>query len=328
MTVPSINSVSTTNPYVNPYLYNGMGYSGLPAPLYNDSVWDMESSMASGYNPMYDTTMSYGLGMPGYMSSPYGYDMFGYGGYGGYGLYGMSPAYAQAMVQSQGIYMDGMAALNRKQRAINYNGQIDTMNYDVRLSDAQDTHVEDKTRRNTNINDVFRQMNERLEAQDVQGFLEIYNFGLATYAKVYADVNSKRLDETPSNRASIKAAFNQKYMEANGGKTIQQKIDECLQGAFGSGFNSVWRMEDVRSAEEVKALVDDRNVAYKKQEDAYKTFGKITGGVANVGVWGAGGTAAGAGIGKLLGKAGRGGKFGAIIGGIAGLVTGAGRSLY
>lgn len=329
MTIPSINGVNATNtPYANPYLYNNP-VSTMPNPLYNDSIWDMETSMASGYNPMYDTAMmGYGYNMPGYMS-PYGYDMYGYGGYG---LYGMSPAYAQAMVQSQGIYMDGMAALNRKQRAINYNGQIDTMNYDVRLNDAVDTHKEDKTRRDTNINDVFRKMNERLEAQDTQGFYEAYNYGLALYAKVYADVNNKRLDETPSNRTAIKSGFHQKYAEFNGGKTLHQKIDESLPGAFGSGFDSVWRMQDVTSAEEMKSLVDDRPVAYKKQEETYKTFGKITGGVANTALWGAGGTAtgaaAGAGIGALFKKAGKGGKFGALIGGAAGLITGAGRSLY
>ena len=313
--------------YVNPYLYNNTGYMGLTTPLYNDSIWDMGSTLAAGYNPMSDFSLGYGFGM-----SPYGcgYDMYGLGGFG-YGMYGMSPAYAQAMMQSQSIYMDGMAALNRRQRAHTYNGQIDTMHYDVSLNDAKDTHHEDKTRRDTNISDVFQKMNERLEAQDTKGFYEIYNYGLALYAKTYADVNDKRLSETPSNRTSIKAAFHERYAEANGGKTLQQKIDETLPGAFGAGFNSVWRMQEVDSAEDIKSLVDDRSVAYKKQEDSYKTFGKITGGVANTAAWTAGGAVAGgtagAGIGALFKGAKKGGKIGALIGLAAGFVTGIGRSI-
>ena len=328
MTIPSVDSINTSQ-YVNPYMYNNFGYMGMTSPLYNDSIWDMGSMMATGYNPAYDMTMGYGLGMPGYTSPySYGYDTFGYGGYG---MYGMSPAYTQAMVQSQSIYMDGMAALNRRQRAHNYNGQIDTMNYDVKLNDAQDTHHEDKTRRDTNISDVIRKMNERLEAQDTKGFYEAYNYGLALYAKVYQDVNGKRLSETPSNRAAVKAAFHKKYEELNSGKTLQEKIDETLPGAFGSGFNSVWRYEDVDSAEAIKSLVDDRPMAYRKQEETYKTFGKITAGVANTGVWTAGGATAGGlaglGVGKVFKKAKVGGKYGALIGAVAGLLTGVGKSI-
>ncbi len=322
MTVSSINGVSTANQFVNPY-FNNFRYGGLTSPLYNDSVWDIGSAMSTGYNPIHDVSMGYGVGM-----MPYGYDMYGLGGYG---YYGMSPVYAQAMVQSQGIYMDGMAALNRRQRAHDYNGQIDTMHYDVKLNDAQDTHHEDKTRRDANINDIVRQINERLEAQDSKGFYEAYNYGLSLYAKVYQDVNGKRSEETPSNRAAIKAAFHKKYAELNGGKTIHQKIDETLPGAFGSGFNSVWRYEDVDSAESTKAIVDDRNMAYKKQETTYKTFGKITGGIANTGIWTASGAVAGgvlgAGAGAFFKKAGKFGKYGSIIGALGGLLIGAGRSI-
>ncbi len=329
MTIPSVDGVQATNSlYNNPYLYGGYNL-GMASPLYNDSVWDMGSTMSTGYNPI-SAGMDYGLfNTPGLMSPyGYGYDTFGYGGM--YGMYGYSPAAAQAMVQSQSIYMDGMAALNSKQRQINYNGQVDTMGYNVKLNDAKDTTGEDFTRRDTNIEDVCKKINERLEVKDTKGFMDAYNYGLALYAKVYSDVNSKRSDETPSDRTSIKAAFNKRYAELNGGKTIQQKIDECLSGAFGSGFDSVWKMENVDSKEEVKALIEDRPVAYKKQEATYKTFGKITGGVANTALWGGAGTVAGgisgAGIGALFKNAKKGGKYGMAIGLIAGLATGIARS--
>ncbi len=324
MTIPAVdNIISTSSQYVNPYIYNNLGYSGLTSPLYSDSIWDMGSTMATGYNPMYDISMGYGYGISPYSMGDYS------SGYGYYGM--MSPAYAQALVKSQEIYMDGQAALQHKQREINYNGEVDTMNYDVKLSDAKNSHHEDITRRDTNINAIIRKINDRLEAQDTKGFRDAYNEGLSLYAKVYADVNNKRLAETPSASADIINAFQQKYADANGGKTLQQKVDETLPGAFSSGFKSIWRYQNVESAEEIKAMLDDRAIAYKAQEDTYKSFGKLIGGIANTAVCGVGGGiafgAAGASVGAFLGKAGKFGKIGALIGTIGGLIFGAGRSI-
>ena len=55
------------------------------------------------------------------------------------------------------------------------------------------------------------------------------------------------------------------------------------------------------SAEEVKAVVDDRNVSFKAQEGAYRTLGSITGGIANTAVITGAGAVAGSGVGALVG---------------------------
>ena len=148
-------------------------------------------------------------------------------------------------------------------------------------------------------------------------------------ATVYDDVDAKRLEETPSGRAAVKAAFERKYQEVYG-KSFKDKIDECLPGGFGSGFDSVWKMQNVMSAEEMKSFVDDRNIAFKEQEKTYRTLGEITGGVAHLGasagVGAATGATVGAGIGALFKNAATntrrwrgGGKWGAMIGTAVGL---------
>ena len=316
MTNPSIGGVGTTGNYYN------WGYPY----LYNPSMVDMESSMATGYNPTSPIDMSYDYGLFNSMgyNSPYnlGYDSFSYSNPMMYGM--MNPAMTQAMVQSQAMMLDGQRVIDGKKRDMKYDGQIQELKYQTVLKDAQDTNHEDIVRRDTNFKAVCDKINERLEAKDTAAALREYHYAISLMATVYDDVDAKRLEETPSGRAAVKAAFERKYQEVYG-KSFKDKIDECLPGSFGSGFDSVWKMQNVMSAEEMKSFVDDRNIAFKEKEETYKTFGKITGGLAHLGaivVGTATGATVGTGIGALLKNTATktrrwkgGGIWGAIIGG-------------
>lgn len=326
MTNP-ITGVSTTS-YRNPYMNWG---------LYNPTTVDMETTMATGYNPSSSLPgMDYGLFNSLGYSSPYsmGYDSFGYGSGMGYGMYGMgygmySPAMTQAMVQSQTMMMDGQKVINEKQREMNYSGQISDMNYQTKLKDARDTNHEDTVRRDTNFKNICEKINQRLEAKDTKAALEEYNYALSLMATVYDDVDDKRSPETPSRRAAVKAAFERKYQEVCG-QSFKDKINECLPGEFGSGFQSVWRMQDIMSKEEMTSYVDDRNMAFKEEAKTYRAFGSVTAGVANTAVHTAGGAIVGGAVAATVGafckNAGKFGKWGAALGAAAGLVAGIYRS--
>lgn len=330
MTNP-ITGVATTG-----YQYPQYNYG-----LYNPTNVDMETTMATGYNP----TTSMGLGMDygifnsqGY-ASPYnlGYDSFSYGGGLGYGTagmgyggmygYGYSPAMMQAMVQSQILALDGQKLINGKQREMGYDGQIADMNYQTKLTDAKDTNHEDTVRRDTNFKNACDKINERLEAKDTQAALDAYNYALSLMAKVYDDVDDKRSSETPSERAAIKAAFERKYQEVYG-QSFKDKIKDCLPGAFNSGFQSELHMQEIMSEEEMLSFVDDRPVAFNEEAHIYKSLGRTTVTAAPYAAVGTGaGAAAGWGIGKMfksptskIGQLfkGHGGK----IGGTLGLITG------
>ncbi len=299
MAIPSIDGVGTTNIYqnwMNPYATG----------LYSPHAIDMETATATGFNPSSSLNPGYDYGLfnsLGY-ASPYnlGYDSFSYANPMGmgYGMYGMTPAMTQAMVQSQAMMLDGQRVINGKQRDMRYDGQIKELQYQTVLKDAQDTTHEDQVRRDTNFKAACDKINERLEAKDTAAALKEYDYAVALMAKVYDDVDLKRLDETPSGRAAIKAAFERKYQEVYG-HSFKDKIDQCLSGGFGSGFDTAWKRQHVMSAEEVKAVVDDRNVSFKAQEGAYRTLGSITGGIANTAVITGAGAAAGSGIGALVG---------------------------
>ena len=290
MTIPSTDGVGTTNMYqnwMNPYAM------GLYSP----------HNPASSVNPNYDYGLFSSLGY----SSPYnlGYDSFSYANPAmsmgmGYGMYGMTPAMTQAMVQSQSMMLDGQRVINGKQRDMKYDGQIKELQYQTVLKDAQDTNHEDKVRRDTNFKAVCDKINERLDAKDTEAALKEYDYAISLMAKVYDDVDLKRLDETPSGRAAVKAAFERKYQEVYG-QSFKDKISQSLSGGFGSGFDTAWKRQHVMSEEEVKAFVDDRNVSFKAQENTYRTLGAITGGIANTAVVTGASAVAGSGIGALIG---------------------------
>lgn len=301
----------------------GLSATGYQNPwgLYNPAYTDMETKMSSGANPAIDFSLGMGMNSSifgnnalGYGSTPYGmgYDSFSYGanpygmgydsfGYGaGMGMYGFSPYMAQAMVQSQITALDGQRIIDGKRRDMNYSGQVADMQYGTRLKDAKDTNHEDSVRRETNFKKACERLNERLEAKDTEAAMREYNYALSLMATVYDDVDEKRSPETPSLRTDIKSAFERKYEEICG-INFKDKIDQCLPGEFGSGFQSMWRMQDIMSKEEMKALVDDRNMAFKEEASTYRDIGSITGGVANTLAYGAGGAVAGGAAGVVGG---------------------------
>jgi len=270
---PSVDGVKATKGYQqNPYYY------GSTYPLYNPSYVDTGSMMASGYDPLTTLTggMDYGIFDSLGYSNPYnlGYDTFGYANpYMGMGMYAMNPAMTQAMVQSQTSMIDGMQEINKRQRQYNHENRVLDLKYETDFGDAKDTNHEDKVRRDTNFKHACEKLNERLEAKDTNAALDAYNYAISLMATVYEDVDDKRLDETPSRRAAIKGAFERKYQEVFG-VSFKDKINDCLPSAFGSGWQTLINGEEVMSAEEFTALVDDRNVAFKGRHDSEKFLGK------------------------------------------------------
>lgn len=322
MTGPSLDGVKATKGYQQYPYYNYGNYA--TSALYNPAYTDMETMMASGYDPSgaLNGGLDYGIFNSLGYSNPYGYggyDSFNYANPAmnmgmGMGMYGYDPMMTQAMVQSQTAMIDGIHEINKRQRQHTHQDRIAELQYNTDYNDAKDTNHEDTVRRDTNFKHACEILNERLEAKDTDAALEAYNYAVRLMATVYDDVDDKRLDETPSRRAAIKGAFERKYQEVFG-VSFKDKIDDCLPGAFGSGFKSVFKGENIMSKEEFKAVVDDRNVDARGSHDAAKGFGKITpvlGGIlgtglaiATVGFWPVAGVLAlGAGIGLLAKKLG------------------------
>ena len=311
--------------------WSATGYQN-PWSLYNPALVDMETQTGTGANPASDLALGmtdYGIfANAGYGINPYslgydtisygnpyslGYDSFSYGGGVGMNMYGMNPYMTQAMVQSQVLALDGQRVIDGKRRDMNYSGQVADLQYGTKLKDAQDTNHEDNVRRETNFKKTCERLNQRLEAQDTAAAMKEYNYALSLMATVYDDVDMKRNPETPSLRTDIKSAFERKYKEVCGIE-FKDKIDQCLPGEFGSGFQSVWRMQDIMSKEEMKALVDDRNMAFAQEASMNRSAGAIVAYSAPVVAGGAIGAAIGA-----FKKGGRGGIIGGIIGAIPGI---------